>query len=91
MGHPRFSSEEIARRGEQMYAESLRDVVETEENIGKVVVIDIETGNFETDESALAASHRALAKHPGAALFGIRVGYDVVEGFGGVAPQRVKR
>jgi hypothetical protein len=91
MPHPRFSNEEIARRGEQIYAESLREIVETEENIGKIIIIDIETGEYEVDASSLVANRRALARRPGAALYGIRIGYDVVEGFGGFAPQRVKR
>lgn len=91
MGHPRFSSEEIVRRGEEMYAERLRGVVETDENVGKIVVIDTETGEYEIDDDPLAASRRALAKHPGAAIYAVRIGYDYVYGFGGLGPQRMKR
>ena len=36
MPHSRFSSEEIARRGEQLYEKKIRKQVESEENIGKV-------------------------------------------------------
>jgi len=38
----------------------------------------------------LQASHRLRAKHPGGTLYGLRIGYDAVEGFGS-APIRVKR
>jgi hypothetical protein len=76
MGHPRFSSEEIVRCGEEIYAQRLRDKVETEDNIGKIVVIDIETGDYEIDDDALQASHHLQAKHPGAALYAERIGYD---------------
>lgn len=91
MGHPRFSSEEIVRRGEQIYAERLRDAVETEDNVGKIIVIDTETGEYEIDNDPLTASRRALAKRPDAAIYAVRIGYDYVYGFGGVGPQRVKR
>jgi hypothetical protein len=89
MPHPRFSREETDRRGTELYEKKIRAKVETEENIGKIIVIDIETGEYEIDADGLAASHRALAKHPGAALLGLRIGYDAVEGFG-FGPNRVK-
>lgn len=56
MGHPRFSLEEIGRRGQELYEQSIRPHVETEENIGKQIVIDIETGDYEIDDDGLAAS-----------------------------------
>jgi hypothetical protein len=87
MPHPRFSNEEIARRGEELYAQRLRQSVETDDNIGKIIVIDVETGDYEIDTDSLAANRRALAKHPGAALYGLRIGYDAVESFGeGLTP-----
>ena len=89
MPHPRFSPEETDRRGMELYEQQIRSQVETEENIGKIIVIDIETGEYEIDTDGLAASHRALSRHPGAALLGLRIGYDAVEGFG-FGPNRVK-
>ena len=83
MGHPRFSSEEIGRRGKEIYSERIRASVETEENVGKQIVVDIETGEYEIDADGLVASHRLLARHPGAALYGARIGYDAVYALGG--------
>jgi hypothetical protein len=88
--HPRFSNAEIDRRGQELYDRKISALVETEENIGKIIVIDIETGDYEIDSDGLAASHRAIAKHPGAALYGLRIGYDAVEGIGG-GPEPIKR
>ena len=90
MGHARFSSDEIVRRGEEIYAQRLRDKVETDGNMGKIIVIDIETGDYVIDEDALRASHDLQAKHPGAALYAERIGYDAVYDFAG-GPRRVKR
>ena len=83
MGHPRISDEEIDRRGRELYERTVRGQVETEENLGKHIVIDIETGDYEIDGDGLAASRRLIAKHAGAALFGMRVGYDAVYALGG--------
>jgi hypothetical protein len=90
MPHPRLSNDEIARRGEEIYTQRLHSIVETDENLGKIIVIDVETGDYEIDDDGLAANRRAMAKHPGAALYGLRIGYDVVETFDGELT-RVKR
>jgi hypothetical protein len=83
MGHPRFSGEEIARRGEKWYERSIRPQVKTEGNIGKILSIDIETGDFEVGEDPLITSRRLQARHPDAAIWTKRVGYDAVYAIGG--------
>ncbi|HZO88015.1 MAG TPA: hypothetical protein VFB38_06710 [Chthonomonadaceae bacterium] len=83
MSHPRFSNEEIQKRAEELYDQNIRAKVETDENIGKILVIDIETGEYEMDADEIAASRRAMAKHPGHALYMMRIGYDAVHTFGG--------
>jgi hypothetical protein len=84
MPHPRLRDAEIDRRGQEMYEQYIRAKVETAENIGKQIVIDVETGAYEIDSDGLAASRRLLVKHPEAALFGARIGYDAVYALGGV-------
>jgi hypothetical protein len=83
MGHPRFSTEEIVQRGQELYDQQIRDKVEKAETIGKILVVDIETGEYEIDEDHLAATHRALAKHPDAALYSVRIGYPALASIGG--------
>ena len=41
-----FTHEEVAHRAQQMYESSIRQQVHSEDNIGKMVIIDIETGNY---------------------------------------------
>lgn len=85
MPHPRFSSDETARRGQEIYETRVRPKVETEENIGKLVSIDIETGDYEIgDDHDLDAPRRLHARHPGAALYTVRIGYNAVYALGGV-------
>ena len=84
MGHPRFTDEEIDRRGESLYNQRIRSQVDTPANRGKQIVIDVETGDYEIDEDGLAASLRMLARRPGAALYGSRIGFDVVYSLGRV-------
>jgi hypothetical protein len=82
MPHPRFTSEEIRRVGEEIYERNIRGKVETEENIGKLISIDIESGDYEIDPDPLAAGRRLQERHPGAAMYGKRIGYDAVYAIG---------
>ncbi|MCY7277344.1 MAG: hypothetical protein LH702_27335 [Phormidesmis sp. CAN_BIN44] len=79
-----LSGEEVAKRANRLYDSEIRQKVETAENIGKMVIIDIGTGDYEVDETGLQAAHNLYAKHPYARLFGIRIGYNVAASLGGV-------
>jgi hypothetical protein len=50
-----LSGEEVAERAESLYNERIRQEIEREENIGKTVIIDIETGEYEVDRTGLEA------------------------------------
>ena len=77
--------EEVGRRGEELYQHNIRQHVETEINIGKMVIIDVETDAYEIgDELGIEASQHLQSKHANAALYGIRIGYDVAASLGGV-------
>ena len=43
-----LSHEEVAKIAKQLYESSIRQQVELEENIGKMVIIDIETGEYDS-------------------------------------------
>ncbi len=79
-----LSSEEVAKRAYRVYESEIRKKVETEENIGKMVIINVETGDYEVDETGLQAAKNLQEKSTYARLFGIRIGYDVAVSFGGV-------
>jgi hypothetical protein len=84
-----LSREEVARRAEQLYESRIRQGVEVEENIGKMAIIDIETGDYIVDENGLRAADFLSKKHPHARLFGIKIGYNVAAAFGGGVMERV--
>jgi hypothetical protein len=83
MPHPRYSSEEVGRIGHQLYENSIRAKVETEENIGKIISIDIETGDYEIGDDVIETAERLLARNPDAAIWGERIGYNAVFAVGG--------
>ncbi len=79
-----LSREDVAQRAKRLYTSVIRQQVEVDENIGKMVIIDIETGDYEVDKTGLQASRNLSKKHPNARLFGIRIGYHVAVSFNGV-------
>ena len=73
----RATSASIVKRGKQLYDDRLKGLLEPE-HIGKYIVIDVETGEYEIDRNHRAASDRAVAKRPGAPLYATRVGYPTL-------------
>lgn len=73
MSSKRSRSKETGARGEAIYREKIRHLVEPAET-GKFVVIDVESGDYEIDAEALAASTRLRERRPNAVSYGIRVG-----------------
>lgn len=78
---PRYSKEEFARRGDEIYERDIRHRVTTSDE-GKFVVIDIETGDYEMDVDEVAAHDRLLSRHPGAQVWVTQVGSRYARRFG---------
>ncbi|MDX2239639.1 MAG: hypothetical protein NW224_03040 [Leptolyngbyaceae cyanobacterium bins.302] len=77
----RYSKEELARRGQELYEAGIRQQVEVG-NASKIVAIDIETGDFEVGETVIAATNRLFERHPDAQPWGVRIGQRTVYHFG---------
>ena len=86
----KYPKSEIALRGEELYEACIRARVE-EKFDGKIIVIDVESGDYEIDDSTLNAANRLKLKHPDAVMYSLRVGYQVVYSFRGVPSRRSKR
>ncbi|MBH8562741.1 hypothetical protein I8748_11210 [Nostoc sp. CENA67] len=78
-----LSREEVGRRAKELYENNIRQQVEREENIGKMVIIDIETGDYAVDKTGIESARYLRNKHPLARFFGIRIGYKVAASFSG--------
>jgi hypothetical protein len=78
---PRYSKEEYARRGDEIYERVPRPTLESG-NEGRFVAIDIETGAYEIDADELAASDRLLARVPNAQIWLRRIGSRYAHRFG---------
>jgi hypothetical protein len=79
---PRYSKEEFAQRGDEIYESQVRQQVEADSH-GKIVAIDIETGDFEVDCSEIAACDRLESRRPDAQIWIVRIGSRHVRRFGG--------
>jgi peptide subunit release factor RF-3 len=77
----RYSKEELARHGQELYESGIRQQVEAG-NEGKIVAIDIETGEFEVDDTVMAATDRLFERIPDAQPWTIRIGHRAVYHFG---------
>ena len=82
------SHEEVGRRAKELYENTIEQEVISAENIGKMVIIDIETGDYEVDKDGLYASDLLSQRHSNPLLFGIRIGYNVSSSIGGVMELR---
>jgi frataxin-like iron-binding protein CyaY len=79
---PLYNKEEFAQRGDRIYQTQIRSQIEAG-NQGKIVAIDLETGDFEVDASEIAACDRLESRHPNAQIWIVRIGSRHVRRFGG--------
>lgn len=66
--------QEVVQRGIELYEQQIKAQVE-EDNRGKFLVINTETGEYEMDADDVLAAKRAKARFPDAPLFSMRVGH----------------
>jgi len=81
MRQPRYSKEEFARLGNEIYKRDVSPKLEGG-SAGKIVAIDIESGVFALADDTLAASYSLLSRRPDAQIWFVRVGYPGVHRFG---------
>ena len=83
MSKPKLSDEEITQRGKELYKNTICSQVKTLENIGKIISINVETGEYEIGDDLLTTSLRLRAKQADAALWAERIGFNPVYAVGG--------
>jgi len=85
-----WSVEEVAIRAKQFYENGIRQNVEYGENIGKMIVIDAETGEYGIDITGVETAVKLKQKNPHTRLFTIKISYDVAVSFGGAIERNAK-
>lgn len=83
-----WTVEEVAQRANQFYENGIRQQVEQGDNIGKMIVINAETGEYGIDEIGIEPGLKLKQKNPNARLFMMRIGYDVAFSFGSASMER---
>jgi hypothetical protein len=78
---PRYSKDEHARRGKEVYERDVRDKVELIHK-GQIAAIDVDTGAFEVADDGLTAANRLLVRKPDAQIWCVKIGYPAVHRFG---------
>jgi hypothetical protein len=78
---PRYSKEEFARRGDEIYEREVLPRL-TSADEGKYALIDIETGDYEIDRDEIAASDRLFARKPDAQVWFRQIGSRYARRFG---------
>ena len=86
---PRYSMEEFERRGTDLYETKIRAQVEAG-NLGRLLFIDIESGDYALAAAELEGAQVLIDKNPDAQIWCKRIGYVASSGFGGY-PEREKR
>ena len=72
----------LSAKGKAIYREKIRPLVHPQHK-GKVVVIDVASGDYEMDSTPSIAVGRLLERHPDCIYtYGVRVGYKAVYRFG---------
>jgi hypothetical protein len=79
---PRYPASEISRRGKAIYEGQVKAQLEPTE-LGRVVVIDIETGEWELADTPFEASRSLRGRLPDAQPWITRVGHLGLHSFGG--------
>jgi len=79
----RYSGEEFARRGQEIYEQKIRPVLRAED-ADKFVAIDIESGDYEIDRDDYTTTERLLRRHPDAQIWLVRVGQPAAYRLGAI-------
>ena len=82
MNSPTRPIEETARLGKEIYERDIRSQVEADHH-GKVIAIDVDSGDWALGDNVLAATDRLREKRPGAVnVLSERVGHRALYHFG---------
>ena len=74
-GQPDLTGVEISALGKMIYRKKIRPLM-TEDDIGKYVIVDVYSGEYEIDEWSVEADLRLRDRVPDACAYMLRVGFS---------------
>ena len=78
---------ETARLGDEIYERDIRSKVEATHH-GKIVAIDVDSGDYAIADTSLAAADALRERLPALDVWAVRVGYSTLRAFGGSSLRR---
>ena len=75
--------QEIAAQAMLLYRETLQKTLETPENIGRFLSIDIESGSYELSQRHWDGSRKLKQNYPNAVIYTLRIGYPAAVSLSG--------
>ena len=78
----RRTAEDARLLGDEIYQRDIRQKVEDAYH-GKIVAIDVDSGDYAIGDTVSAASKRLRKRLPDADVWSVRVGYRTLRNFGG--------
>ncbi|MCG3196510.1 MAG: hypothetical protein HUU16_16610 [Candidatus Omnitrophica bacterium] len=78
---PRINPKEHARKGDLIYQNQVRPMVEAGHQ-GRVVAIDVDSSDYELADNMIDAADRLLARNPDAQIWFVRIGHRGVHRIG---------
>ena len=85
-----WTTDEVVAAGLKIYEQRIKPLVETPENIGKMLTLNVETGEYRIGANSIESAIELKQNRPMARLFTVRIGYDVGVSFGGLSERTVK-
>jgi hypothetical protein len=87
---------DVVARGKAIYERDIRVKVELPENIGKVLVVDVDTGEYLMGDDVNAdddyeVALKAANLYSGHDRFGMRIGYNALDAAGGAIRKTYRR
>ncbi|MYD53521.1 MAG: hypothetical protein F4W96_04355 [Chloroflexi bacterium] len=74
--------EETGRLGDAIYSREIQEQVEPT-HLGKIISIDVDSGEYALGDSVLAATNRLRERCPDADVWSLRIGSGALRQFGG--------
>ena len=84
-----LSKTDIGRKAEEFYARALKAKLEPE-HIGRVVVVDVTSDDYQIGDSILSATKPLRERRPNGAFFALRIGSDAMYSLTGANSPRTR-